>query len=119
MVFTIRFTGAKDEKELDKDAPTYWINHTLTHDLFFKAVPKVGEVFYDKGAPDANNGHPTQEIKHNDPRLTRVKESLDQYLEGYTPQSGDRDTMAYIPELAFESQVEGEVTRISYRREFG
>ena len=119
MVFVIGFTDAKDEKKLDKDAPIYYINHGLTGDLFFNAVPKTGEVFYNKDAPSANDGHPHQELKHDDPRLMLVKESLDQYLDGYTPRPDDRDTMSYAQGLLFEGHREGEVRRTSYQRERG
>ena len=115
MVFSIGFKDTKEEGKFDMEAPLYWLHHSITEDLLFKAVPVTGEVFYDKGAPDANNGHPTQEIKHDDPRLTQVKQSLEQYLGGYIPQPRDMDTMGYMPVLAFESQVEGEVTRRSYQ----
>ena len=119
MVFQIGFKDTKEEGKLDRSTPLYWLHHYITHDLFFKAVPVTGEVFYDKGAPDADNGHPTQEIKHDDPRLTQVKQSLDQYLGGYTPQHSEGYTMEYIPGLAFESQGEGEVIIRRYEWEAG
>lgn len=111
MTFSVGIKNIEGDEKSDMLIPLYWLNHPITLDLF-KAVPVTGKVFYDKDAPgadsdDPENDHPNLEIRHDDPRLTQIKESLDQYLDGYTPPPGDRYfTKASVPGQVFKSREE-------------
>lgn len=97
MVFTINIDGEWDNEE----SPRYYVYHPLTLALF-DTIPIVGKTFYQQDASEADSGHPTFLIKHDNPVLPEIRRELSKYLEGYEPQRGDAMSMDFLPLKYFE-----------------
>lgn len=63
---------------------------------------------------ELDQGHPHFRIDHQDPRLQEVKQSLDDFLRGYSPAPQDRDSMSFQDPKLYENGGEWQRTHYSW-----